>query len=118
MTANTQAAPGTYHDGSLAGTWAVSVRRVERLRGGEPPSPCARAGANVLGVHLDRRVPHCRTPSASMSEIEGMGRQARFFNINAADPDERAKKPSIRGRGRNRAGGRARSCCTRSRSAR
>ena len=23
MTANTQVAPGTYHDGSLQGTWAV-----------------------------------------------------------------------------------------------
>jgi NAD(P)-dependent dehydrogenase (short-subunit alcohol dehydrogenase family) len=51
---------------------------------------CARAGAHVLGVHLDRR---STQPNAEriQSEITGMGRTARFFNINAADPEARAQ---------------------------
>jgi len=87
MTANTQVAPGTYHDGSLQGTWALVLGASSGF--GEANSlALARAGANVLGVHLDRRVTQ---PNAERirNEITAMGREARFFNINAADADKR-----------------------------
>jgi enoyl-[acyl-carrier protein] reductase III len=47
----------------------------------------AQVGFNIFGVHLDRRaglehVKHLKT------EMEGAGRKAHFFNINAADPEK------------------------------
>lgn len=50
----------------------------------------ARAGMNVFGVHLDRRA---TLPNAERikHEIEELGRKALFFNINAADPVQRAE---------------------------
>ena len=49
----------------------------------------ARAGMNVIGVHLDRRdkMPHV---NEILDKIRALGREAQFFNINAAD-DERRK---------------------------
>ncbi len=49
----------------------------------------AESGYDVFGVHLDRRagLEHVEEIKA---EIEGMGRTARFFNINAADEEKRA----------------------------
>ena len=49
----------------------------------------ARGGMNVFGVHLDLR---STLPNAHrvIAEIEGLGRQAVFFNTNAADPAKRA----------------------------
>jgi enoyl-[acyl-carrier protein] reductase III len=48
----------------------------------------ARAGMNVAGVHLDRRA-----GMAHVEEIQGkiraLGREARFFNVNAADETKR-----------------------------
>ncbi len=87
MTATTNAAPGTFNDGSLAGKWAVVLGASSGF--GEANSlALARAGANVLGVHLDRRntMPNVERITG---EITGMGRRAHFFNINAADPDAR-----------------------------
>jgi len=48
----------------------------------------ARLGMNIFGVHLDRK---CTMPNVERirSKIKGMGREAVFFNINAADPDKR-----------------------------
>jgi NAD(P)-dependent dehydrogenase (short-subunit alcohol dehydrogenase family) len=52
---------------------------------------CARAlagaGYNIFGVHLDRRagLEHVRE---LRGELEATGRKARFFNINAADPEK------------------------------
>ena len=50
----------------------------------------ARAGWDVFGVHLDRKatLPHA---AQVMSSIVAAGRQAEFFNINAADDDQRAQ---------------------------
>lgn len=50
----------------------------------------ARAGLNIFGVHLDRKATQ---PNAERiaSEIRGMGREAHFYNINAADPDKRGE---------------------------
>lgn len=50
----------------------------------------ADAGYDIFGVHLDRRagLEHVQEIVAA---IEGKGRQARFFNINAADAAKRAE---------------------------
>jgi NAD(P)-dependent dehydrogenase (short-subunit alcohol dehydrogenase family) len=47
----------------------------------------ARAGYHIFGVHLDRRagLEHVK---ALEGDILAMGRKARFFNINAADPQK------------------------------
>lgn len=49
----------------------------------------AHAGYDIAGVHLDRR---SGQPAVDVlvADIERMGRQARFFNLNAADDDRRA----------------------------
>lgn len=48
----------------------------------------ARAGMNIFGVHLDRRekMPHVQE---ILEKIRGMGREAEYFNINAADDGRR-----------------------------
>jgi enoyl-[acyl-carrier protein] reductase III len=48
----------------------------------------ARSGYEIIGVHLDRRstLPHVETV---IEGIRGSGRQALFFNVNAADPERR-----------------------------
>lgn len=52
---------------------------------------CARAlaseGFDIFGVHLDRRAGLKRV-AAFTDELHEMGRRARFFNMNAADPDK------------------------------
>src|SRR2546422_7494119 len=50
----------------------------------------ARAGINIFGVHLDRKA---TLPNAErlLAAIRALGREARFFNVNAADPDRRAE---------------------------
>src|SRR4051812_25696739 len=50
----------------------------------------ARAGLDIFGVHLDRKstLPNVERIVAA---IEATGRQARFFNANAADADKRAE---------------------------
>jgi NAD(P)-dependent dehydrogenase (short-subunit alcohol dehydrogenase family) len=48
----------------------------------------ARHGVDIFGVHLDRRA---TMPNVEriVAEIRGLGRQAEFFNLNAADEDKR-----------------------------
>lgn len=48
----------------------------------------ARSGLNIAGVHLDRRaaLPHVEE---IIAHIRSTGREAQFFNANAADPDKR-----------------------------
>ena len=50
----------------------------------------ARAGLHIFGVHLDRK---STLPNAERiaGEIRALGREARFFNINAADAEKRAE---------------------------
>ncbi len=50
----------------------------------------ARCGMNVVGVHLDRRNTQ-HLADAVRDDIEAAGGQARFFNVNAADADARAR---------------------------
>lgn len=49
----------------------------------------AKAGLNILGVHFDRRsaMPHVEEV---IGKIQSMGREALFFNINAADREKRS----------------------------
>ncbi|MCC6216867.1 MAG: SDR family oxidoreductase [Polyangiaceae bacterium] len=65
----------------------------------------ARAGLHVAGVHLDRRATQQNVERITQ-EIRGFGREALFFNVNAADPDRRrevaaavARRLAERGRG-------------------
>jgi len=50
----------------------------------------ARHGFNIAGVHLDRRTTAVNAEKLAV-EIREIGRQARFFNLNAADPERRAE---------------------------
>jgi NAD(P)-dependent dehydrogenase (short-subunit alcohol dehydrogenase family) len=49
----------------------------------------AQAGVNVVGVHLDRRATMGNV-EALEKDIKALGREAWFFNVNAADPERRA----------------------------
>ena len=53
----------------------------------------ARAGMDIFGVHLDRK---STQPNAErlVTDIRALGRQAHFFNINAADEEKRAEVSS------------------------
>lgn len=48
----------------------------------------AKLGYNIFGAHLDRRatLPHVEE---IVRQIRDQGREARFFNVNAADPEKR-----------------------------
>ena len=50
----------------------------------------ARAGMNIFGVHLDRKgtLPNVER---IVGAIRALGREAHFFNVNAADEDKRAE---------------------------
>ncbi len=48
----------------------------------------ARQGMDIYGVHLDRRST-LGNVERIVSEIRSLGRQASFFNVNAADADKR-----------------------------
>jgi NAD(P)-dependent dehydrogenase (short-subunit alcohol dehydrogenase family) len=49
----------------------------------------ARAGLNIFGVHLDRKATQVNVERIT-GQIRGFGREAVFFNVNAADPEKRA----------------------------
>jgi len=49
----------------------------------------ARAGMDIVGVHLDRRAGLAEVEKLK-EEIRGHGREALFFNVNAADEKKRA----------------------------
>lgn len=48
----------------------------------------ARAGVDIIGVHLDRRATMPQVESI-ISSIKSHGREAWFFNVNAADEEKR-----------------------------
>ena len=48
----------------------------------------ASLGLNIFGVHLDRKTT-LQNVERIVKEIRGLGRQAVFFNANAADPEKR-----------------------------
>jgi len=49
----------------------------------------ARAGMNIVGVHLDRRGT-VENANQLVGQIQSVGREAWFYNVNAADPAKRA----------------------------
>jgi NAD(P)-dependent dehydrogenase (short-subunit alcohol dehydrogenase family) len=50
----------------------------------------ARAGLDIFGVHLDRRATRPNVDRI-VAEIKAMGREAHFYNVNAADEERRAE---------------------------
>lgn len=58
--------------------------------GGAAAIALAEAGMSIIGVHLDRKA---TLPNAERiaDTIRRQGHEARFFNVNAADPDRRAE---------------------------
>jgi len=50
----------------------------------------AQAGMHVVGVHLDRKATQPNAERVAR-EIRQLGREALFFNVNAADPDRRTE---------------------------
>src|SRR5438128_3179378 len=73
---------------SLSG-WALTLGASSGF--GEATSlALARAGLNIFGVHLDRKAT-LGNVERIVSEIKALGREAVFFNVNAADPDKRAE---------------------------
>jgi NAD(P)-dependent dehydrogenase (short-subunit alcohol dehydrogenase family) len=50
----------------------------------------AQAGSDVIGVHLDRRATMPNVEKLTQ-EIQALGRQAWFFNVNACDAEKRAE---------------------------
>ncbi len=56
--------------------------------GGACAIKLAQAGMDIAGVHLDRRVTLVEVEKI-VSSIRDCGRQARFYNINAADAEKR-----------------------------
>ncbi|MBM4440761.1 MAG: SDR family oxidoreductase [Candidatus Rokubacteria bacterium] len=61
--------------------------------GGAISVALARAGLDVFGVHLDRKA---TLPNAERvaGDVRAAGREAQFFNVNAADADRRAETVS------------------------
>lgn len=53
----------------------------------------AGAGMNIFGVHLDRKATLANAERIA-GEIRTRGREPRFFNVNAADPEKRAEVAS------------------------
>src|SRR5882672_11408200 len=51
-------------------------------------SHLARAGCHIIGIHLDRRATLTNVERIQ-NEIKAFGREAWFFNINAADEQKR-----------------------------
>jgi enoyl-[acyl-carrier protein] reductase III len=51
---------------------------------------CARAGLDIFGVHLDRKATLANAERIA-GAIRSLGRQAHFFNVNAADAERRAE---------------------------
>ncbi len=50
----------------------------------------ARAGTNIVGVHLDRRATMGNVEQLT-ADIQALGREAWFYNVNAADASKRAE---------------------------
>jgi len=76
---------GEVHDGPR---WALILGASSGF-GAETARALAKDGWNIAGVHLDRRAT-LPNAEAVKSSVEAEGREALFFNTNAADPDKRA----------------------------
>ena len=72
---------------ALDGRWALILGASSGF-GAAAARRLAAAGMHIAGVHLDRRSSQ-PTIDAIIAEIEGHGRQAAFYNVNAADETKR-----------------------------
>ncbi len=68
-------------------TWALILGASSGF-GGASAIELAKAGYNIFGVHLDRQITMPQV-NQIIKKIEKAGRQAVFFNINAADSIKR-----------------------------
>ncbi len=73
--------------GTLKGTWALILGASSGF-GAATSLELARQGANILGVHLDRRGAMAGVEQL-IQQIQSAGVQALFFNVNAADAVKR-----------------------------
>jgi enoyl-[acyl-carrier protein] reductase III len=71
-----------------ANTWAIILGASSGF-GAATALELARSGYHIFGVHLELKatLPQAKAIAA---QIEGLGRQAIFFNMNAADQEKRA----------------------------
>ncbi len=76
-------------NGGLRGRWALVLGASSGF-GAATALALARAGMNIFGVHLDLKA---TLPKAKqvIADIEALGRQAVFFNTNAADERKRKR---------------------------
>lgn len=75
-------------ENDLDGRWGLILGASSGF-GAASARALAHAGMNIFGVHLDRRSTLARVQDV-VNDIEADGRQAVFFNCNAADPSARA----------------------------
>jgi enoyl-[acyl-carrier protein] reductase III len=74
---------------ALENSWALILGASSGF--GEAASlELASRGMNIFGVHLDRKSTMPKVEEIKET-IKAKGRQASFFNINAADPEQRAE---------------------------
>lgn len=74
---------------ALAPGWALILGASSGF-GAAAARAFARAGLDVAGVHLDRRATLAQAQAVAR-DVEAAGRRARWFNVNAADPERRAE---------------------------
>jgi enoyl-[acyl-carrier protein] reductase III len=72
----------------LDGKWAIVLGASSGF-GGATAIALARAGMHICGVHLDRKAT-MESVERVIGSIREAGREALFFNVNAADPDQQA----------------------------
>lgn len=68
--------------------WAVILGASSGF-GGATAKELARAGLDICGIHMDRKAT-MHNVEAVIKEIKAAGREAFFFNMNAADAEKRA----------------------------
>ncbi len=71
------------------GGWALILGASSGI-GAATALTLARQGMNIFGIHLDRRST-VHLAEKVRAGIEEAGRQAAFFNVNAASPEKRAQ---------------------------
>jgi NAD(P)-dependent dehydrogenase (short-subunit alcohol dehydrogenase family) len=74
---------------SAANQWALVLGASSGF-GGATAEELARQGMNIFGVHLDRKST-LPLVEETLGKIRAHGREAVFFNANAADADKRAE---------------------------
>lgn len=73
----------------LSGKWALILGASSGF-GAAAALKLAQAGVNICGVHLDRKATMDQVESLK-TKIKETGREAFFFNVNAADPEARTE---------------------------